>query len=164
MSIRRSGFSLMELLIVVVCLAIMALIVLPGANSNQVTTLRLAARLLVADLEYAQLESIGKGDDPYVVVFHLPVNEYFIARSSDPSTPVLDPGSHLTYITRFGEGRAANLTGAIIDSIEVGGDDLLGFTALGVLDQGSDAMITLRCGSSTLQVRVDADTGEPIVE
>src|SRR5262245_61300099 len=121
------GFSLAELMIVLVVISIVALLVLPGAD-DQTTRVREAARLLVADLEYAQLRSIGNGADPCVVVFEIDDKRYYVARASDPSTAIDDPGSSRVLMTHFGEGRARFLDGVVFDNLSVGGDSQLGFS------------------------------------
>ncbi|MHC4065472.1 MAG: prepilin-type N-terminal cleavage/methylation domain-containing protein, partial [Planctomycetota bacterium] len=64
-----SGFTLVEVLIVVVIAAIVAALAMPLLAETDSTRLAAAARLLMADLGFAQVESITHGDDPCVVVF-----------------------------------------------------------------------------------------------
>jgi len=160
---RRPGFTLLEILIVVACIAIVALLVVPSGDNTQ-TRLEMAARLLVADLEFAQLESIGNGADPCLIVFNKVDNSYEIVRHSSPSVPITNPATSGPYITHFGRGREEFLNGVTIDDISVGGDDRLEFTAMGALDQGTDAVITLRCGAQSTRIRLDASTGEPALD
>lgn len=155
------GFTLIEILIVVVLLSIVALVVLPSGGENDDARLAAAGRILIADLEFAQLASIGNGVDPCVVVFDTTNERYHLARDSAPSTPMTSPASNDPYETTFGEGRAHWLAGVELDEVAVGGDDALGFTHLGSLDQTTAATITLRSGAETLVISVDADTGEP---
>jgi Tfp pilus assembly protein FimT len=153
----------MEVLIVVALLSIVALLVMPSGGGQDEDRLRSAARLLIADLEFAQLRSIADASDPCVIVLDLDTNTYHIAKQSEPATPIVDPGSNQPYVTTFGTGRAAQLAGVTLDAAAGLTGDQLGFTSLGVLDQGPDAAITLRSGAQTMQVIVDAPTGEPRV-
>lgn len=159
-----AAFTLIEVLLVVVCLSIIALLVIPAEGDVRMTRLRAGAQLLIADLEFAQLQSIGDGANPCVVVFDPVKNQYHIATQSDPQTPILDASTGQPYITQFGSGRASSLTGVVIEELTVGDDDQLGFTAIGSLDQPEPAGITLRSGSHILQIMLDPSTGEPAVE
>lgn len=159
----RRALTLIELLIVVAILGIAALLVVPATGSSQEVRLRAAARLLIADLEYAQTASIGNGADPLVIVFDTANAAYHLAHRSDPTTPATNPASGSALTTTFGQGRAAALTAVTFDAMSVGGDEILGFSALGALDQSADATITLRCGTASIDIMVDAATGEPAI-
>jgi len=155
----RRGFTLIEILLVVVIVMISSALVLPMFQQNESTRLAGAARLLAADLSYAQMESISHGDDPRVVVFDTVNATYRIAPSSDPSTPIAGDAG-MPYSVSFGTGRAASLTGVTIQSVSVGGDDTLGFLLYGQLDQTTDATVTLGSGNFSLTLTVDAVSGE----
>lgn len=161
---QRRGFTFAEVLIVVAILAIVASLAITGDSRPDRTQLRAAARLLVADLEYAQMQSVGNGSDPCVIVFGDANSSYYLARLSDANTPIDDPGTGLPMRTTFGEGRAAGLSRVSFDAINVGGDKQLAFTSTGAPDQATDAVITLRAGAETITIRVDGATGEPSIE
>jgi len=161
--LRRAGFTLVEVLVVVVVLAIAALIVIPGAGDARTTKLVAAARLLVADLEVAQLRSVGNSADPCVVVFDPSGTGYHLAAQSDPGTPIEDLIGGTALQTTFGTARAAWIGGVTVASVSLDGDETLGFTSVGALDQQTPATITLQCGSSTLRIEIDPVTGSPAV-
>jgi prepilin-type N-terminal cleavage/methylation domain-containing protein len=161
---RRLGFSLPEVLIVVACLSIIGYLAITMVGNDEMVRLRAAARLMMADIAYAQLASIGNGEDPCVMVLDTAANNYHLARASSVDVPMTEPGSGQAYITQFGSGRATGLAGVALESIDLGGDNLLSFDVLGVPDQSNDAIITLRAGEQLLSIRVDGVTGETIVE
>lgn len=156
----RRAFSAFELLVVLACIAVIATLALPSVSNTDATKLRQAARLLVADFDYAQSASIGQGDNPCHVVFDASAATYYLARTSAPATPITDPLTRVSYLTKFGEGRAYGLAGVTISAVGVGGDSTLGFTAMGALDQGVEATITLRCGGAVTTITVKSSTGE----
>jgi len=157
---RAAAFSFVEVIIVVAILGIMAAMAVPMLGQSDGTRLRAAADLLIADLGYAQIESIAHGDDLRCVVFDAAQDRYYLAATSDPDTPIENPASRLPYVTRFGEGRAAELEGVRFQNVSVGGDDTLGFGLYGQLDQSSAAAITLSCGSSRLLLQIEPVSGE----
>jgi len=161
------AFTLVEALIIVLMLGIVVGLTLPSMGDDRTLRLREAARMLAADLEFAQNESIAHGDDPRVVKFDTSNNRYWVAAASAPDTPVTDPSNRQPLLTVFGSGRAAETTGVVIESVSLG-DAVLGFDAYGSPDEATDATIRLAAqaagGTQTLTVRVRAGSGEVGVE
>ncbi|MCP4593939.1 MAG: prepilin-type N-terminal cleavage/methylation domain-containing protein [bacterium] len=157
---NRRAVTLVELLIVVVVVAIATTLVVPMMGATDGSRVQAAARLLFADLAYAQFESISHADDLCVVTFDQANNSYMLARASAPATPITDPTTGQPYVTQFGSGRAAAMSGVTIDSYLLGGDNQLEFNMYGGTDQAGAAKITLLAGTATLTVRVNRDSGE----
>lgn len=157
---RRRGLTLIEVMVTLTCMAIAAAIVMPALGDRSGERLRGAAQILVADLEFAQSQSMSHGDDPRVLVIESDKAGYRIATKSAPATAVTNPVGAMSYVTRFGQGRAAGLDGVRVSAYSLGGDDQLGFGVLGQLDQTAAASITLQCGSRKIVVSIDPTTGE----
>jgi Tfp pilus assembly protein FimT len=157
------GFTAVELLITVACIAIAALIVVPAIGDTAPWQLKNAAEVVVADLEYAQTQSIAHPDDPRVFVLDTANSSYYIAAASNPSTPLTNPVGGLPYKVKFGAGRAASVPSVRFGAISVGGDNRLGFGGYGQLDQSTAATITLSAGTHSLTITLDAVTGEASV-
>lgn len=162
------GFTLVELLIVVVLLAIAGGLALPSLGDTRALRLREAARMLAADLEFAQSESIAHPDDPRLVKFDTAAQRYWIAPVSTPDTPVADPSNGRPFVTAFGTGRASGTSGVTLQAISLDGDNILKFDAYGGPDQTTDATIRLAVPSASgimaLTVRVKAGSGEITIE
>jgi prepilin-type N-terminal cleavage/methylation domain-containing protein len=159
-----SAFTLIELMIVLVILAIVAAVVLPMTGTTAATQLIGAGRLLVADIQYAQHESITHPDDPCLLKVDQPGNRYWIAKVSAADTPIADPASKGQFLVAFGSGRASALAGVTMRSYSLGGDTELRFDGFGQPDQTTTATIVLTCGGATLTVSVDPISGEVSVQ
>lgn len=155
----RTGFQLVEIMILVAVLAIAAAVALPRMSRTDDMRLRAAARLLIADLEYAQVESMAQGDAPRVVVFDAAGHAYHVARASEPDTPLDSPLGPFPYRTVFGQGRASALAGVTIHAYSLGGDNRVGFGLYGQLDQTAPATVTLACGGRRITITLDPTTG-----
>lgn len=160
---RAAGFTLVEVLIVVLIVGIAAGLALPMMSDTSRTRLREAADLLIADMAYAQIESISHGDNPRLMVFDTTNDGYFIAASSDATTPITNPMGNLPYRVIWGESTTVYLSGVTIDTLSVGGDDQLGFGIYGQLDQAANAVITLACEGNKLDLTLDSVNGEVTV-
>lgn len=158
------GFSLVELLIVMTLIAIAASVAIPMFSSTDGTRLQAAARLLVADLEFAQIESITHADDLCLLTLNQAAGSYIVSKASTPATAMTNPGTNQSYLTVFGSGRAAALTGVSIQSYSLDGDNVIGYGALGETDQTTTATITLAAGGQTLVVQIDPTTGEASIQ
>lgn len=160
---RLIGFTLVEMMIVVLIIAIAAALVVPRLGNTASTKLRGAAAMLVADVSFAQIESISHGDDLRLIVFDNPNDTYHIAAASDTATPITNPINGRPYLVDYGSGPTESLNGVSIDSYDLDGDDELGFGVYGSLDQATDATITLGCDGLTIIVTIDVETGECVV-
>ena len=160
---RTAGFTFVEVLIVVLIMGIAAALTVPMFGQTDATRLRAAANLLVADLGYAQVESISHGDDPRLVVFDQDNGSYRIAAVSDPDTPITNPAGNQPYVMTFGTGRAHELAGVSIQGHALDGDDRLQFGIYGQLDQTDPATITLASGGASITITLDPTSGEASV-
>jgi prepilin-type N-terminal cleavage/methylation domain-containing protein len=156
---RTHGFTLVELVVVLICLAISLLIVSPTLSNRNAMELAKAAEMLAGDLEFAQAQSMTHADDPRVVVFDASTNSYLIAASSNPVLPLTHPADQDAYRIQYGFGRAAFLSGVTIGTLQLDGDSILKFKELGDIDQVAPAAIELRCGKLKVTVTVDPISG-----
>lgn len=156
----RSAYTLIEVLIVVTILGIVAAIVVPAGGTTGATKVRAAARLLVADIEFAQNESIAHPDDPRLLVIDQANSRYWVAAVSDPATAINDPAGSGTMLVQFGSARAAYLGGVTVQSYALGGDAELRFDGLGQPDQTTAASVVLECEGHTLTITVSPTSGE----
>lgn len=147
-------------MIVLVIIGIVAALAAPMFGQTHVTRLRSAAEVLVADLGFAQVESIAHSDSLRVVVFDQDNDSYRIATAADPATPITNPVGNLPYVTTFGAERASELDGVTIDGYSLDGDDQIQFGIYGQLDQTADATITLGLAGKSVTVTVNATNGE----
>ncbi len=155
---------------VLLVLGIAAGMAIPMLGQTDGTRLAEAARLIEADLAYAQVESISHADDPRVVVFDPANNRYHVAPASAMGTSIANPVGGGAYRTTFGKGRAAELGGVRILSVVPASTpaNTLRFGVYGQLcapgdptsNSGADAVITLRCGNQTATLTVDDVTGD----
>ncbi len=160
---RLGAFTIIEILIVVVVVAIVASLVVPMVSGLGVTQLRSAAQMLVADLEFAQMESMAHGDDARVVVFNAATETYHIGTQSQPTIPITNPVGNQPYLVRYGQGRGYHLDQVTIDAFSLGGDNQVAFGLYGQLDQTTPATITLGAAGLTVVITLDPMTGEASV-
>jgi prepilin-type N-terminal cleavage/methylation domain-containing protein len=157
------GFTIVEVLVVIVCMAIAALVVMPEFSASSAQKLTGAASMLVNDLQYAQMQSMAHGDDPRIMVFDTTNSSYFIAATSAPTTPLTNPVGNLPYSVTYGHARAAALNGVTISNLSLGGDSTLSFGQFGEIDQLTAATIQLKCGTMKITVTIEPTSGRATV-
>ena len=163
---RSAAMTLVEILIVVVVLGIAAVIAMPMLGETDASRLAAAGRLLIADLQFAQIESISHANDLRGLKFDTAANSYTVVESNgtpfdcSSATAVTNLIGNEPYVTQYGTGRASELDGVTIDSHSLDGDDCLVFGAYGQTDQSIAATVTLQSGSKTLTISIDPISGE----
>jgi prepilin-type N-terminal cleavage/methylation domain-containing protein len=152
------GFTLIELVVVLVCLAISVMIISPTLGNRPTMQLSKAAEMLVSDLEFAQMDSMAHADDTRVFAVDLATNSYRIAARSNPALAITHPDQD-PYLTQFGVGRAGFLSGVTLNKYDFGGDAILGFGEQGDLDQVTPATIEIGCGGRKVVITIDPLSG-----
>ncbi len=157
------AFSYVEVMATVIVVGIASAVVIPTLGDTTQTQLTKAAELLVADLAFAQVESISHSDDPRAMVFDTANGRYYIAAMSDTATPIINPVTKGNYEVRWGSNRAHALSAVSFGTISADGDDILGFRQYGQLDQTENATIEIRAGGNQITITLDAITGESTI-
>jgi len=160
---RAAGFTFVELMIVIVVIAIISAAAIPMFSGSDSAKLRAAADILVADIAYAQMESISHPDDPRCVWVQNGGTIYRVAPAATPRIPVIDPMTKQDYIVTYGSGRMAQLTGVTVSLTNAGDDSHIAFGPMGELDQTTPPIFTIRVNRSSLVVTVDPVTGEAAI-
>ncbi len=128
---RRRGFTLIEILGVVVILGVMAAIILPQlGNTNDQNSLA-GARTVMADLLYAQSRSISLQKMHYVQ-FNTTNGTYQVMTSVSPSVVINNPVSGQAYTVTFGTASTSGLQSMQLGSASFDGQTVLAFDAVGV--------------------------------
>ncbi len=157
---RPAGYTLIEIMIVVLIVAILGAMAVARMGDTSATRLRSAAQLLVADINFAQSESIGHGADLRLIRFDLQNNTYHIAAASDAGTPITHPMTKAPCLVRFGQATAHGMEGVTLSAVSMGGDSELRFGVYGQLDQAVPATVTLAADGQALTITIHPVTGE----
>jgi prepilin-type N-terminal cleavage/methylation domain-containing protein len=130
---RPSAFTLVELMMTIVIIAVLAALVVPQLEDTDGVRLVAAARLLGSDLELAQVMTIASPAKPVVVVFEPSNGKYWLAYAADPADPIKRPGTEADYVVTFGEGQASGADGVTLHVTGLIGNTV-GFNAQGGVD------------------------------
>ena len=160
------GFTLAEILLVVLIIAIAAMIAVPMMGSMDSVQIRSAANMIAADLEYAKSMAISR-QNYYSVVFNPdPANSYYEVH--DPNGIIKHPVTKLDYRVDFSSD--SRLNKVVIESADFApGSDppTITFDYLGSPHSGSgtnppdlnSGEISLRAGDFTETISVEPVTG-----
>lgn len=159
-----AGFTLAEILVVVVIIAIAALIAIPSISSAADMQVRSAANMISADLDYARGLAITH-QRPYSVVF-TPASESYVIQDSTGTAiahPVRPSETFSIALTANDNFRRVNLSAANFDG---SGSNAITFNYLGCPFSGLDTTapmnsgrVTLTAGDFTLYVDIEPMTG-----
>lgn len=155
----RCGFTLAELIVVLVLTAIMAGVAIPATCSVLNTQAKVAARQMARDLTYARQRAIATGRTTWVV-FNAAADQYTMLEEPTngsgraSATALVDPATGAAFMQRLntGEFGAVDLLGA-----SIGGGSEIGFDWRGrprISDAaflGATATITLTNATVTVQ-------------
>jgi prepilin-type N-terminal cleavage/methylation domain-containing protein len=151
------GFTLMELIVVIVILAIAAAVAVPMAVGTGDMQVIGAARMLSADLQYAQSEAVT-AQQPVTVSF-TPSQETYALTWTNTSAPLIHPMTKGAYTVDFrNRDGFANLD---VVSASFGGSQSVEFDELGAPDEAGT--VTLQAGEHVYQVSLASVTGKVTV-
>jgi len=147
------GFTVIELLIVVVILAIAALTAIPMMSSASSMQIRSAANLIMADLEYAKSMAITRGQN-YSIVFDTDTDSYQI--EDQDNNVILHPVKKgFNYIMSFPNDSRLNRVN--VTNVDFNTTQRVQFDCLGSPDNGGT--INLQAGDMTATITVEPVTG-----
>lgn len=165
-NLRRSGFTLIEILVVVVILGIVSAVILPQIGTRDDLKVASAARTVMADLLYAQSRAVTTQKTHYIV-FNTTSKKYDVMDAISPQHIITHPVSQSQYEQVFG---VAPLDNVNFGTVSFDGQTTLAFDALGspysynistgtmsALNSGS---IPLQCNQNKLTVTIQPFSGE----
>src|SRR5687768_16511857 len=144
---RARGFTLIEILMVVVILGIVSAIILPQLGSRDDQKAISGARVLVADIMYAQNRAIATQKTHYVK-FDKAANKYEVL-DAWPSTVIRHPVNGGPYVVQFGNVSGSTVKDASVASAMFNTLPVLAFDAMGVphsYDSATNTMTALTTG------------------
>lgn len=151
------GFTLLEMLVTVILIAIAAAMMVPMLASNDSSYVSAGVGLIVADLDFAQATAINDPSDNTVVHFDPTASRWWITKESTPET-TLTMTSGEPYDTTMGVGRAETAINVAF-SLVYATDNQIVYDAFGRLTQAVNPTITVTSGSASSQITIDAETG-----
>ena len=146
---RRVGFTIIEILIVVVLIAIVAMTAIPMMSSAASIQIRSAANIIAADLEYAKSMAISRGQN-YSVVFDKNAESYRI-KNQDDNTIVHPVKKGFYYIVDFQNDSRLNRVDIVDADFDPGSSQTITFDYLGSPYSGTGTSSPLNNGIITLQ-------------
>ena len=146
------GFTLIEVLVVVVILAITGAVVVPLMMGTGDVEAISAARVISADLQYAQNVAITK-QDIVTVAFDTGAESYDL--SSNASGTLKHPMTNLDYVVNFSSQESLGRVDVV--SADFAGSASVAFDELGSPDSGGS--VTVQVGPHVYRVDVAPVTG-----
>jgi general secretion pathway protein H len=154
------GFTLIEVLLVVLILGIAAAVAVPMMSSAGSMQVRSAANMVAADLEYAKSMAISRGQ-PYSVLFDKTTESYRVLDHTGTviGHPVKRGSDYIIDFRNDGRLDQVNIVDASFDGTSKVTFDYLGSPYNGGGTALNSGLVTLQAGGVTKTVRVEPVTG-----
>ncbi len=153
----RHGFTIIELMVLLVILGIAAALVVPHIASSSTFEAQGAARAIMADLYTAQNGAISE-QVVRKVIFDVANDRYSVTDATD--TPLAASWLGGAYTVDF--GAQSSFKGVSISAADFGGSTTVSFDELGTPSSGGT--IDIRAGGLTYRITVTAFTGRVTVD
>jgi type II secretion system protein H len=169
----RQGFTLVEILVVVVILGIAAAVVVPQLGAQNDVRAAAAARMIMADLIYAQNRAIATQTRHYVVFNTTAGSQSYRIRMGSAMADIPQPITKESYYeVKIGQKNTA-LSDVSLGDVSFEGFTTIAFDELGVpyyydptgptttaLSSVGGSTIQVKAGTYTLTITVEPYTGE----
>lgn len=168
----RRAFTMIEVMIVVILLAITAAIAMPMVGNRSDLKLAAAMRTMTGDVEYAQNYAIATRQSVYVKFV---ADQYSVCTLVNGNlVPIANPLTKMNFVVDFNGTSGTSpgvLAGVTMAKPSFSGDSVLAFDSLGAPFRYAEtsatkttlttrAQVTVTCGSQTSSLYVEPYTGE----
>ena len=167
---RRGGFTLIEILVVVVIVGIVSAIILPQIGTRDDQRAAAAGRVITSDLMYAQSRAIATQKTHYVLFDTGGSGTYKVMDSASPVNIIKHPVTGQNFQVYFGASSANGLQNMTLSSVNIDGQNCLAFDSLGVpysynfststMTALSSGKIQVKSGNAQTTVNVAPFSGE----
>ncbi len=155
LSALRGGFTLVEIIIVIMIIGIAAFLAVPMFSSAADIQISTAANIIASDLEYVKSLAITRQKN-YSVIFD-PANEsYRVVETSIPGTPIphpIKPGA--TFVVTFTGDSRTNHVNIVDANFDADADKTITFDYLGTPYRDNSGVLPLTANG---QISLSADT------
>jgi len=166
-----SGFTAVEILIVVVIIAIAAMMAIPMMTSAASFQIRSAANMIAADLEYAKSMAISRSQS-FSVVFDESTESYRIKKNQDGTIIPHPVKKGFDYVVDFPGNSRLNKVDIFSVGFEPGSSDTVTFDYMGSPYSGSgtsknplnSGVITLQAAGTSTTINIEPVTGFIFIE
>jgi prepilin-type N-terminal cleavage/methylation domain-containing protein len=161
-----TGFTLIELVMVIVIVGILAALVVPRFESFYSIKLSGAVKKVVSDIRYTQQLAVSR-HETYKIIFDTSLDKYEVRRASDNSL-AKDPFSRADFVVNFNTD--PQYKGINLSSAAFGGTATLQFNWQGIPQDGnginlsSDGQVELEYHNNSLTIYVTPRTGRVRIE
>ncbi|MCK4872471.1 MAG: hypothetical protein KAS72_07075 [Phycisphaerales bacterium] len=156
------------MMITTAVLAIMVGTVMPATQTSDRTLVLGAARMVISDIQFAQVRSITEPTNPTALTVAADQSGYWIAEAKTLSEPISIPdgavGAGDAYEVVFGGYRAIPFEGVRITLATQGVPRSLTFDQYGRLTSTTDVVLTVTSRKQSIQITVNALTGSVSIE
>ncbi|HEX3355735.1 MAG TPA: prepilin-type N-terminal cleavage/methylation domain-containing protein [Tepidisphaeraceae bacterium] len=168
---NRHAFTLVEILCVVTILAIASAIIIPQLSTRDDLKAAAGARVVMADLIWAQNRAISTQQKQYIVFNGQSYTLKYLDSSGTLQT-ASNPVTKNTYITTFNVASTPLATVSIGTHTFAGKSSLCfdemgtpwGYDGSGTFSMNSDGQIGIGCNTQNLTITLSAYTGETSVQ
>lgn len=166
-----AGFTLVEILVVLVILGAISAIVIPQIGTRNDLRAAAASRMVMSDLIYAQNLAISTQRPMYV---RFSSTGYGVYDTGAGATAITHPVNKSPFTVTFGSNGTSGLSGTAIDSYSFDGSSTLVFDEMGApysynsvssttAALAASGQVVVRSGDYLLRIDIEPFTGEMTV-
>lgn len=150
----RRAFTLVDLSIAIAIVGIAVAIVIPTASPSERLQLIGATNTLIADIEFAQSETLANPGAPTIVRFDSDTDSYWIAKKSDPDTPITHPINGDPYRRELNTP-----TSTLLNITLPSGGNAIAFNDMGALVTSENIVVRIQSSIDDMWILINKDTG-----